>query len=203
MIMASAKHKTSKLIEPGNSPEQNRRIAEIGEFADDLIYEKAFFWRWHLLLAEFCMKQPRGTESAVARRLELDKEISEAIRVALIRGDYQFFEKLAKATKFLNEHINWNIKTFEDFGDLLRGSLGRRLRPLDPLRAKIAQQYYLSTWRGDEVKEKRSTFMAHIAKQMGCTVDSLGHDAFSKSFDRACQSLGISWKHNKGKRREK
>lgn len=198
--MARTRHKVSKLIQSDNSPDENRRIAEVGEFAGDPIYEKAFFWRWRSLLAEFAMKQARGSESALTRRLALDKEISEAIRDALIRGDEQFFKQLAKATKFLNEHINWNIKTFEDFGDLLRGSLGRRLRPLDPLRAKIAQQYYLSTWRGDEVKEKRSTFMAHIAKQMGCTVDSLGHDAFSKSFDRACQSLGISWKHNKGKR---
>lgn len=210
--MSRAKHKVSKLIDPMNSAEENRRIAELGEFADGPEWELAFMWRYNAMWIAWQLKpveeknltpMPRGTkrpplakiqkaEVAAARKhkRELDDEIGGTIRAAMLRGDWQFLQRLAEATKFVAEQQDWKANSIWEFSQLL----GRwNARAVDPMRHTIAHEYFFH--RGivvDKAKRSRKAFIAYIAKKMRRAVDERG--TFAKAFDRACNALGILWR---------
>ena len=212
--MSRAKHKTSKLIEPGNSHDRNRLIAQLGEFADGPEWELAFIWRWRSMFIAWRTKpmsekelsrpppgvkrpsltaiQKAHEESARLAQLKLDNEIGEKMRAAMIRGDWQFLDRLAKATKFVAEHFIWKANSISDFAALL-AMKGAQF--VDPLRATISQEYFFHSGNVvDTAKKSRETFMAYIAKELNVANDHSDRGSFSKAFDRACMALGVHWR---------
>lgn len=188
------KHKTSKLIEPGNSRERNRLIAELGEFAVMPEWELAFIWRWRAMLSEWRKKQPKRNDSAEKARVQasrkLNDDIGEAIRPALLRGDWQFFDRLAKLTKFFAEQFEWKADSISQFGALLAMQPKKGAQYLDPVCATISHEYSFHSGNAvNEARKSRKTFMSYIARKMNRAIDERG--AFAKAFDRACKSLGI------------
>lgn len=183
------KHKASKRIAPGNSREQNKRLAQIGEFAEIPEFDQIFLWRWRSTFNAWCFKQPKLSGKARLDEDELNKEIGEVIGAAMLRGDRRFFEMLAEATQFLDEHFKWTANSFAEFGELL-GWRGARF--VDPVRATIAQEYFFHLGDGDEEKKSRKAFMPYIAARLKREVDARG--AFAEAFDRACKDLGIVWR---------
>ena len=210
--MSRTKHKTSKLIDPSNSSEKNRLIAELGEFADGPEWELVFMWRWRSMFIAWRMKpmkvkklsplqpdvkrpplaaiQKAHEESARLAQRKLDDEIGETIRSAMIRGDWPFLDRLAKATEFVAEHFVWKANSISEFAALL-AMKGAQF--VDPLRAAISQEYFFHSGNVvNAAKKSRKTFMPYIAKKMNRNVDAGG--AFARAFDRACKALGIGWR---------
>lgn len=188
--MSRAKHKVSKLIEPGNSAEQNRRIAQDGEFADMPEWETVFFWRWRSMFIEWRMTRPKLRAAAKKAEAAHDAQIGETMRAAMLRGDWQFLERLAKCVKDVAERYRWKADSITDFSDLLAR---RGARFIDPVKATVVQEYYFH--HGivvDKAKKSRKAFIAYIAKKMRRAVDERG--TFAKAFDRACKALGIIWR---------
>ena len=209
--MARTKHKVSKLIAATNTHSKNKRLAQLGEFAERPEWFQVFMWRVRVMHLEWEKTHPNLVKTAeieqrplneLAKEMErelclIDEEIGKVVREAMLRGDSSFLRYLAEVNNFLHENFVWKGNRYGDFADMMEM---KDAQFIDPLRATIAQEYYFTKGTADEAKKKRSTFMAHIAEKTGHEVDSLGHNAFSRSFDRACKSLGIDWKHNKGKR---
>jgi hypothetical protein len=188
--MSREKHKVTKLISPDNTPSENYHLARFGEFANTPAFLAAFFWRLNLTVLKYPKKCRDGTEDAERARLieEIGKEVAHAVEV----GDWRYLERLAKATKFVNERFDWKIKTPDDLIYLFRFDASKFLKPVDQLRMLIIREYFLSHGyindkNMDDIKKSRKAFMEHIESMMSDAV-------CEKTFDRACRSVGIRWR---------
>ena len=221
--MARSKGQTAKRISPANTPSENFKIAQLGEWwgedetsQDNLLL--AWLWRVLLLLNDppLAAMSPRDKANIAKSKnkrakdkADLLSEIGAALGKAIAKGDWKHLLSFAKAVQFVEERWDWHINSIDDIKQLVVGfaSYSSKFKPLSDgarLRMTIIREYFFTTSEGNDTARKtRSSFMAHIEKIMKRKGDSLGHGAFSKSFDRACESLGINWKHNKGKRRSK
>ena len=180
-------HKVTKRISPDNTPSENRKLAQVGEFWETTEFVHAYHWR-HMLALCNRADAYKLTEA----KAETLSEIGEVVGKAIAEGDWRYLESLAKAVKFVNDHFDWNLKTQEDFMELLHWDTGR-FTPIDPIRSLIIREYYQH--RGgsvDDAKKTRKTFMPYIAAILRRKVDAKG--AFAKAFDRACKDVGIKWR---------
>ena len=224
--MARTKGQTAKRISPDKTPAENFNIAQMGEWwSDEKIsgdYELsdylllAWKWRFELLVWEPPFASMPAKDKAILEKGKTQRaekkavvlnEIGRNLGKAIAHGDWKHLFTLAKAVEFVNEQWDWRVKCLKDICEIHYDSRCSRFKPLsegDRLRMTIIREYFFRQSEGnDTARKKRSSFMAHIANIMKRQVDSDGHDAFSKSFDRACESLGIDWKCNKGKRNAK
>jgi hypothetical protein len=221
MVMARSKGQTAKRISPANTPSENFKIAQLGEWwgEDEISQDNLLLaWLWRILLLLYDpplaamsprdkVQMAKSKNKRAKDKADLLSEIGAALGSAIAKGDWKHLLSFAKAVQFVDERWDWHINSIDDIKQLGSGFYTRKFKPLSDgarLRMTIIREYFFTTSEGNDTARKtRSSFMAHIVKIMKRKGDSLGHGAFSKSFDRACESLGINWKHNKGKRRSK
>lgn len=187
------KHSISKQIAPKNTAEENRRMAQLGEFADDPLFDTVFCWRFLATLHAWQERNGNAGSKALGRKdsAKLDKEIGRATREAIARGDEAFLDRLARITGFIDGHYDWDAKSFDDVAAIMSG---KGFRAVDPVRYAVAQAYFFTWGRVvDEAKKTRKSFMPYIAKVTRRVKDG----AFEKAFDRACEDLGIELKKRK------
>jgi hypothetical protein len=189
--MSRAKHKVSKLIGPDNTPEQNKRIAQLGKMGIDPMFEEVWTWRFRSALYAWEARQPKATVAAKGQRdaEELDKEIGAAIGKAIAGGNWKLLERLAKLTRFVDENFDWKANSIWEFSERL-GFKGAKI--IDPVRATIAHEYFFHHNADlDGKKKSRKTFMPHVAALL--RRECFAGSAFERHFDRACNDLGIKW----------
>lgn len=184
--MSREKHKVSKRMTP-ESPSENRKLAQVGEFWETTEFVQAWHWRYMLLLCN----QPEAV-NLTETKAETLREIGEVVGNAIAEGNWRYLESLAKAVEFVNDRFTWNVTGQEEIMQLSNWHPSK-FKPVDPLRTLIVTQFFMSKGGAvDNAKKARKTFMPYIAALLGREVDAKG--AFAKAFDRACNEVGIKWR---------
>jgi hypothetical protein len=189
--MSRTKHKVSKCISPDNSPEENKRLAQLGEMGIDPMFDAVWTWRFRSALYAWESRQPKATVAAAGQRNaeELEKEIAATIGKAIAGGNWKLLERLAKLTRFVHENFDWKADSIWEFSERLRFK-GAKI--IDPVRATIAHEYFFHINAALDAKKKsRKTFMPHVAAMLRRDCSAGG--PFERQFDRACKALGIEW----------
>jgi hypothetical protein len=180
-------HKVTKRISPDNTPSENRKLAQVGEFWETTEFVQAWHWRYMLLLCN----QPEAA-NLTETKAETLREIGEVVGKAVAEGNWRYLESLAKAVAFVNDRFEWNVTGQEEIMELGHWDASKfKFKPVDPLRTLIITEYFMC--RGDAVdkaKKARKTFMPYIAAMLGREVNG----AFEKAFGRACKEVGIKWR---------
>lgn len=180
--MSREAHKVTKRIAPTNEPGENHKLAQFGDLWGTEEFVWAFYWRYSLTLCSFLEGEVRKQREA-----SIQMEIGSAFGRAIREGNWRLLDALTKATKFVDEHFDWNVKTLSELTILWRLE-APRFKPVDLLRVVIAREYYFITGEpNDTVKKTRKDFVKHVESMLPEAVEE-------RTFSRAFKELGIRWK---------